>query len=67
MVQDDFNAEPVDLISLGRNDKAVGKRKQWKTAVPFQTTKATISAGRKMSVKLAAGGGFVAKLMRDKK
>lgn len=60
LVQDDLEAELVDVIELGLNMKAVGKRKEWTSATPFQVTTHSHDQSKHVTVKMAEGGGFIA-------
>lgn len=65
MVSDDLEAAPVDVEKIGVNMKAVGKRKQWKTSVPFKVNTETVNRSKTLKVELADGGGFVAVFRKE--
>lgn len=60
LIQDDLKADPVNVIELGLNMKAVGKRKEWTTAIPFKASEESLQKSKRLAVKMAKGGGFVA-------
>ena len=64
-VSDDLTAEPVNVSEIGLNIKADGKRKGWTTAVPFSVDTRSVDRFASLTIKLAEGGGFVARIVRQ--
>lgn len=58
-VKDDLTIAPIDVAKIGLNSKA--DLKQWTTTVPFKVETATASRSQTLRLRLAVGGGFVAR------
>ena len=62
-IADDLDAAAVDVAEIGVNTKA--DRKKWTTTVPFKTQSSTVNDKTRLKVRLAEGGGFVAKFSKQ--